>query len=109
MDLRVKAILKRVREILSVPEHWIKGDYARDEHNMVASFYESRACKFCAKGAVFKAAYELGLPGMFSHTAVSVLDAFALKKSSIPNIVAFNDAPETKHEDLLGLIDEALA
>jgi hypothetical protein len=94
-------VLKDVRELLSDPNHWTKGAYARDARD---NFREPRApdaVKFCLLGALARfdaSEYEPAL----SRLAVGVQ-----RRGQNATLAQFNDA--SSHEDVLALLDEAIA
>src|SRR5271168_1429055 len=47
------------RELISVPERWTQGEYARDENRNFCEPFESQATCFCSIGALWKIAGSL--------------------------------------------------
>ena len=52
-------IVARARQIIADPKHWAQGDYAVFKNGNPAEPHYQRAYRFCAVGALNRAAYEL--------------------------------------------------
>lgn len=92
-------------ELLSSPEKWTKGTYARDEEGNSISCKSPEAVQFCALGAI-----ERCYPNNSCQVACK-LDVVI--KSKYQNeerrygLVTFNDASETTYEQVIEVLKEA--
>jgi len=82
-------------EIIGSPERWTKGTFARDSDGVSTVYYSSKAVCFCSIGALekVKAAY----------SAKYYIARSLPKDASSSGIVKYNDAPETKHKDVMNM------
>lgn len=100
-------VLKRALKILSNRGSWTKEVGARNKANESVSSYDPNACKFCAIGAVYRAAHELGV-----NSALMGDDVIDFCEEFLPvNFVSvheFNDAQKTKRP-VLNLFKRAIA
>ena len=121
--------LKRVREILALPEHWTQGNYGTRVPVRLAPGQLSQAdlavpiplasC-FCLHGAWAKVAMENGegFQAAINHFPFQVAlgdcvpgEAGFDEKGdliTIANVVTFNDAPGRTHEEILAVLDCAI-
>jgi hypothetical protein len=114
----VHDILIRARELISDPAHWVQGSYTGD-----GPVTDPDTKCFCLAGAVDRAVIEKrGWLDKFTSDDQAILDAefdpegsaaiTALQKLVEPNfwrVSDFNDDPATLHEDVLALLDKAIA
>lgn len=88
--------LKAMRELLSAPERWTKGECARDASGNRVDISSPDATCFCLIGAA-------GLVGEFK----SVMDL--LDRLVAPGPAScWQDAPERTHAEVLALLDRAI-
>ena len=103
--------LTRARDFISNPKHWGKGDYLTcdftgcDYQACVLGALEwigveLPKCKVAAR--LDDPEYEIPLEHSYIYEAVLSLDC------SHNNVIAFNDAPETTHEDIMRMLDRAI-
>lgn len=92
-------ILIAGRELISTPERWTKGAFARDANGTEYPCAGAEVC-WCFAGAIFKVApnAEQGLQ----------TERFIAQAAGIPNIRKFNDDPTTTHADVLAAWDRAI-
>jgi hypothetical protein len=97
-------IIQRGREIISAPENWCRGSFARGRGGVSVSVRDHSARRFCAMGALILAATEI----TGDNTKANEL-AYAIAKtiSKTGSLVFIND--RHGHEAVLALFDEALA
>jgi len=82
-------VLTQALEIISDPERWTQGTFARDTTGRTCSYLSYAAVKFCATGAIFKI---IGWDGCFPVPALMRLDEAALQLfSGEANSVSVND------------------
>jgi hypothetical protein len=100
-------ILRDARAKIAEPDAWIKGDLARDIDGNVVEPAGADACQWCLEGALYAAA------GTFPATPFDwdVYAAWSIVRTCAPTdaVYAFNDALETTHEEVLAVLDCAIA
>jgi hypothetical protein len=104
--------LRKVRDLLAVPERWTKEADARDAEGRESDenlfIYEGVsfvATCWCLSGAVHLVAPGAHLMAEFSRTLGVPPDGGSLGRCSV---VDWNDAPERTHADVLKLIDDTI-
>lgn len=95
-------VLKKSRRLISAPQNWTKGVYARDANGKEASATSPSAKSFCIIGAINKVV-ERGTVNAAAHNAL--INAMP---GTYPTITQFNDAEETTHADIIAVIDAAI-
>lgn len=93
-----------MRELLSDPSRWTKGQLARNTHGEVCYPTDSEATCFCLYGAAVKIADDEAL----ADELLEYLRPFSVRTKDL-GPVAFNDNGRTTHADILKLLDEAIA
>lgn len=115
-------VLKAVRELLSDPSRWYKGAWTNNnDYGMLAELASKKddpSCQFCLLGA-FYACSDLadeveGLYRSFDIMANEILapclpDWAGRDNLGGPWTPTFNDDPNTTHEDVLKVLDCAIA
>src|SRR5262249_31102820 len=97
-------IIQRARELISQPEYWCRGSYARGKGGVSVSVNDPTARRFCAMGALIFAAHELtGDVGVASELAYSAAQSI----SRTGSLVYIND--RQGYAAVLALFDTALA
>lgn len=96
-------LLKAARKLLTPPDAWIKGAYARTQYGTKVYSDDSSAAQFCIAGALIR-------PVRTAKDYAAYRDASALLRATAgsSSIVAFNDRPDTAHEDVLTALDWAI-
>ncbi len=94
MTLSVHETLKAMRELLSAPERWCQGDYAKDSLGEPCDPESNRAVCWCLSGAASKVTKREYIRGLWSEFAWP---------DSIPN---FND--HHTHAEVLAKLDDAI-
>ena len=100
-------IIARALEIISDEEHWTRGFVARSADGRLCSCCDPRAERFCAVGALNRAAHELVKVGRAEHAYAAegfVLAANGRHHDSLPLI---NDIDG--HEVIVAMFKVALA
>lgn len=98
------AIIRRAREIISDPESWTSGTYARDDQGQSVDPDHRSACRWCALGAIARAAIELDAqPG----DGAAAVDRLYEAAENMQTVVTTND--QLGHAATLSLFDKALA
>ena len=98
-------------EVLAAPDRWTKGWYAFDAARVRQGATSERAICWCLGGALDKARDRLRLPDTYENGTQEANDALMTEIRSrslgYPNIPEFNDASETKYEDVLDVLQKA--
>lgn len=101
----VHSTLLAVRELIAVPERWVKGDWARSASGRDVFWGSEKAVCWCIRGAVNLV--EQYSPSN-SYRAQEKLALMATGKSELMALAEWNDAPQRTHADVLALLDRAL-
>ena len=105
--LKTITYLRKMRTLLSDPEHWTKGVYARNKDGKHVYAVSEEAQSFCMVGAMRVVTQEV------DDAIVQVrrtLNPFIPPSPSGDNdIVFFNDNPATTHDDVMKVINTAIA
>ena len=96
-------VLRDTREFLSDPARWTKGTAARDANGDPCEVEYEHAKSFCLLGATLYTT--LGRPSLFDRTK----DYLSYVLDSPLNLRQLNDNPATTHEEILALLDRAIA
>ena len=97
-------------ELLSGPEKWTKGFYAKDKNLKHVSHISEDAFCFCIIGAIMHCDPERA---DHAHDASKVMDKIVEKRFSqrlnraTDIVVQFNDHPDTKYEEVISVLQEA--
>ena len=100
-DHEAIAVLTRARELISEERHWCRGMYARAWFFLPVRPEFKAARRYCALGAIMRAAHELQLPTSRASAA--------LKRQTGSLIPNWNDSPRRSHAEVLAAFDGALA
>jgi hypothetical protein len=94
--------LRKMRELLSVPERWTKASFARDRQgNSLTNAVDPRAVCWCLVGA----GKMCGIDPRPGSPAYEML----LRMTPFRQLSWWNDAPERTHAEVLDLLDRAIA
>jgi hypothetical protein len=93
------------KTVLSSTDRWTKGAYARTATGEACQIVtDSHASCFCLQGALYIAS------GRYSSSRLEHLAGKKLGPTQYMNpIASFNDMDTTSYEDVIGLLDEAIA
>ena len=94
------AVLNRARMLIADERHWCRGAFARSWANIPMWPHSFFARRFCAVGALKRAAGELLLP---TQNAYLALEAQAGRR-----VEGWNDEPTRTHSEVLALFDAAI-
>jgi hypothetical protein len=98
------AVIRRAREIISDPVKWTQGSFARDKYGNTIEPISPYACRWCALGAIARAAKDLDVrPG----DGAAAVDRLYDISDGMRTVVSIND--NAGHAAILALFDKALA
>jgi hypothetical protein len=101
-------IIERALEIISDEARWTRGAMARNKFGHSCSAWDHEAIRFCAVGAIYRAAFDLlgeSLDGTIIEIAETcVLAANGLEHSSLPSV---ND--HDGRDEVVAMFQRALA
>ena len=104
-DQGVLDVLKAARELISVPERWTQGHFARDASgNLVNSSNPAAVC-WCVYGATMAAARRVGTTTEGAAEADRALE----ETFGGDDLDIWNDAPGRTHAEVLDLFDRTIA
>lgn len=97
----VRRLLMDAKALIQKPENWCKRAFARDAYGDSVGVNNSRACRFCPKGALLNR--NMGAPPKPYLLAYDILSDSAGR-----DIVNHNDADETTHPMIMRLFNKAI-
>jgi|RhiMetdeSRZDD1v2_1073273.scaffolds.fasta_scaffold77556_3 hypothetical protein len=89
-----RLVLSRARELVANPSTWTKCAVARDARGMPCLPHQSRAVRFCAYGAMWRAAYELTGDTRAAYELAIGTERLVMRRTSAPRrarIATIND------------------
>ncbi len=100
MDKTTKEILTEARSLITDPDNWTQGSYAKDAEGVAVSIWSNKATCWCALGALYS----------FNEDALLDIPADTLNTLRphilSQGIVTFND--NHTHEEVLAAFDKAI-
>ena len=117
MMLEPEKILTRAKELISEPDRWVKGAYSLDKNFNHVHRNDPKACKWCLSGSIEAATEMLAVStrsDIFLYLSEEYIEAkrVLLKMSDLdgfPSISQWNDHPDRTHEEVIDLLDRAIA
>jgi hypothetical protein len=97
----IVAVLVRARQFIAQEQHWCKGAFSRGWFHVPVRAQSQAARRFCAHGAILRAARELRLP---INGPLEALEA----RTGGPSLQDWNDNPRRTHAEVLGMFDAAI-
>lgn len=94
-------ILRRAKQLISKPENWTTKKLARNPRGEACGYYKPDAVRFCAQGALLRAARELDGWGDYAGASIILSDSTPSK-----NAIILND--QGPHEAVLAMFDRAI-
>jgi hypothetical protein len=94
-------VLSRARELITDERRWCRRSFARGWGGLPVSARSTIAQRFCALGAIMRAAHELSVPAEHARTA--------LEWQTIRPIQDWNDDPARRHAEVIAKFDAAIA
>ena len=94
-------VLARARELIADERRWCRRSFARGWGGIPVSAKSTVAQRFCALGAIMRAAHELDVPAENARTA--------LEWQTIRPIQDWNDDPARRHDEVIAKFEAAIA
>ena len=113
-----KNVLIEVRRLIAHQENWHKGSDAKNAEGEVVCFDDKRACSFCLHGASYRAWFNLTGERLYNNDTDSerspiykqaVLTIREHLPKNLYSYIHFNDRDDTKHKEVLAVLDMAIA
>ena len=95
-------ILKKTKELISDPARWTKGEMARTMFGASVSAHDSSATCWCIMGAIH---HETKDDPFLAGSAYQIVRTQLQGRT----VSEFNDDQNTTHEDVMTLLDKAIA
>ena len=108
-----RKVLQRAREIVGTG--WTQGYLAETANGAVCKPQNEAACRFCALGAVHRAAFELGLEDyswgfrVLERAIRKLADAVERESDDCIGIGDWNDYAGRVHDDVMDVFESAIA
>lgn len=101
-------MIKGAREIISDPSRWTQNAYARSESGSIEIVESPKACKFCAMGALKRAAIDMEAERDWDsrEEAEHLLNHASRKLYEVPSVMDVND--DIGYEATISVFDEVL-
>ena len=122
MTTNTKDVLFKALAIIKDPDNWTKGYYAKNENGKNTLPDDPTAVKYSLLGALWKASYELDPTSIkksywttTTQCKMQIKSQYQINKtiqkhmSNYLSTGRFNDAPETKHEDVIHILEKTIA
>ena len=106
--------LKKIRTLLSDESKWTKHVYARNNYDTHTDELSDDACKWCLMGAILRVTEQ---NHEVKREITSLLKGYIVKgyigvfrdnRSREYYVIDYNDANETKYQDIVNLLDTAI-
>ena len=102
-----KQVLINARALIADPAHWTRCTHARTEDDHVVDWYDRSATKWCAQGAIYRAAYDLvGDQKEAARIGDGVANSICPRRWLSRPLAILNDA--RGHAAVLAVFDEAM-
>ena len=103
-------IIRRAREFITDPTHWLQGAHALDAEGIERHAWHSKAIRFSADAAIWRAAHELfgeDYDGA-DRAASAALSAVNTRHGTIVRYRNLANDDRSGHQDVLKIFDEVL-
>jgi hypothetical protein len=101
--MRPSELLRAAKALIAEPDNWTQSHFARTADGTPVDVIDPAACKFCAVGAIERAAVSNG------GSRVDYAQALGrLATVCDGNVAAFNDHIHRIHPEVLGAFDAAI-
>ena len=97
----VEALIE-IRKLIDSPDRWMKHGYCRDVHGNLVDPWTKEAHSFCLSGAMRRV-----VRGDPEHRHAIRQHIIAANRG-FDNIITFNDSGNTRHEDVMTALDNAI-
>lgn len=97
----VQQLLADAKALISAPERWTQGEFARDSHGHRAYWGGELAKCYCSIGAINAVTHE--------NAVLTMNKPYMILGSQVGgSIVVWNDAPERTHAEVMAAFDKAI-
>ena len=103
--MSVNQLLIKAKEVISKPENWTKGEFARLEDGTACNLRRSDAKCFCTLGAIIKIADKERYSNRDKIDAVAEIAKFSPDYRCVPD---WNDSEMTTHANVMAAFDKAI-
>jgi hypothetical protein len=107
MDDPVTLALVKAREIISSPNRWTQGFFAKDANGIAVMPLAVQATCFCALGALRKA-IGYSNENVFMDATRRLEETLKKERTYAHSLATYNDDPSTTYEDIKSLFDDAI-
>lgn len=104
---RVVEALKQGKSLISKPETWTQGAFARHKDGHPVPEFSCNAASWCSLGALAKAACADDDTENYTFNAAATLLRRALKMGAVTDLAKFNDTHT--HAEVMAMWDKAIA
>ncbi|MDH7796408.1 MULTISPECIES: hypothetical protein [unclassified Beijerinckia] len=101
---QLKADLQAIRQLLDTPDRWTKNFNARDALGRQALPDDDNATCWCLNGAMIKIT-----DARYTRRYDALDSALNAAVPGRTGFITFNDNGSTRHDDVLNLLDQAIA
>lgn len=106
----------KLKTLLSDPDRWCKLEFARDANGQATLEYHKNACSWCIAAAIQVVASRSSFCFFYTGFRQQLVDKMkSVMRWNMPEshhklsgLEGFNDHPDTKHSDILALIDKSI-
>ena len=103
-----KQVLINARALIADPAHWTRGTLACTAHGLPVAWHDQSATKWCALGAIYRAAYDLvGDPKEAARIGNQVAKSISRSRWLGGRLPIMNDT--RGHTAVLAAFDKALS
>jgi len=105
----LRDFLLAIRRMMAIPDSFSKYAYAKNAAGLPCYAGSDEAVSWCLEGALYRVEANKIVPPFVRPAAQSALIKSARKRFSFHTLSGFNDAATTTHDDILWVLDDALA
>ena len=99
---QIVEVLKAARNLLSNPDHWIKGTLAKNSEGIAVTPLADDAVCWCLEGAIERVAPKFNVAPQAIYEEIRKTLRYGL-------IFSFNDKSYTTHEDVMKVLSDTIA
>lgn len=102
-------LLTQTKSLIANPDNWIKKNNAISATGRKVKPTSNRACKYCVLGALDRVSALNGFSYSDRNEAIYRLENEVKQVSDFRCVHWYNDAPKTRHNDVIAILDNAIA